>query len=116
MTPPSIGMSRREPRPAWRRYGGRAAGGHTASKRRIVRTPRRREGGVEEQRAHHPRVLVGGVGLALRVALEQLAAFPVPRPSAAGVLARGKIILALRTALQAEAWGDLAAFCSCPAH
>ncbi len=43
----------------------------------------------------------------LASALEQLAAFPVPRPSAAGVLARGKIILALRTALQAEAWGEV---------
>ena len=45
----------------------------------------------------------------LSAALKDLSNFPVPRPSSAAVLARGRVIVALRTALKAEEWGDVAA-------
>ena len=45
----------------------------------------------------------------LSAALKDLANFPVPRPSSTSVLARGRVIVALRTVLMAEEWGDVAA-------
>ena len=45
----------------------------------------------------------------LSAALKDLSNFPVPRPSSAAVLARGRVIVALRTALMAQEWGDVAA-------